>query len=178
MSNANNTFTITSTDRCNAACTYCHYYSAGGKAAKRNGGTQRKLFRSDIDDATLEAYFRFIAYFKMKHRNSNIFYRFLGGDPMVLGNRLFEIADRGYKMVGIKPYMLTAGKALSATWIEKAQQSALSHARVSLENPLNPDPGAPNPFAVLEKIKTQNFMKIVLIPSQIAQKHNRCFLFN
>jgi hypothetical protein len=71
MKNSNFTFTITSTDRCNAACTYCHYYSAGGKAAKRTGGIKRSLFRSDIDDTTLEAYFSFIAYFKKKFPTGN-----------------------------------------------------------------------------------------------------------
>lgn len=156
MENSNFTFTITSTDRCNAACTYCHYYSAGGKAAHRTGGTKRSLFRSDIDDETLDSYFRFISYFKQKYPESNVFYRFSGGDPMVLGDRLFTIARRGYDIIGLRPYMLTAGKALSEKWIEKAKQSALSHACVSLENPLNPDPGAPNPHVVLEKIKTLN----------------------
>ena len=154
MKNANFTFTITSTDRCNAACTYCHYYSAGGKAALRNGGTSRRLFRSDIDQETLEAYFRFIAYFKHKYQNTNVFYRFSGGDPMVLGDRLFEIAEHGFEVTGIQPYILTAGKALSEKWIEKAKKSSLSHACVSLENPLNPDPGAPNPHVILDRIKT------------------------
>lgn len=152
----NFTFTITSTDRCNAACTYCHYYSAGGKAALRNGGTSRKLFRSDIDDVTLETYFHFIAYFKDKFPGANVFYRFSGGDPMVLGDRLFEMAKQGEEVTGIRPYILTAGKALSEKWIEKAKQSCLSHACISLENPLNPDPGAPNPHVTLEKIKHLN----------------------
>jgi sulfatase maturation enzyme AslB (radical SAM superfamily) len=156
MDQSNFTFTITSTDRCNVACTYCHYYSAGGKAAKRNGGTSRRLFRSDIDDDTLGGYFQFIAYFKNKYPRTNVFYRFSGGDPMVLGDRLFEMAARGYDIVGAKPYMLTAGKALNEKWVEKAKRSALSHARVSLENPLNPDPGAPNPHLVLSKIKALN----------------------
>lgn len=76
MKKSNFTFTITSTDRCNAAYTYCHYYSAGGKAAKRTGGTKRSLFRSDIDDETLNAYFQFISYFKKKFPESNVFYRY------------------------------------------------------------------------------------------------------
>lgn len=154
MKNLNFTFTITSTDRCNAACTYCHYYSEGGKAALRNGGTSRRLFRSDIAQETLEAYFKFIAYFKKKFTGCNIFYRFSGGDPLVLGDRLFEMARLGYEIVGVKPYVLTAGKAINREWIEKAKKSSLSHACVSLENPLNPDPGAPNPKIILESIKT------------------------
>lgn len=149
-------FTITSTDRCNCACTYCHYYSDGSKATKRNGGTRRGLFRKDIDDKTLEAYFRFISFFKRKFQKSNIFYRFSGGDPMVLGDRLFEMAKRGLEVTGIKPYILTAGKALSKQWIEKAKQSSLSHACISLENPLNPDPGAPDPRRILEKLRDLN----------------------
>lgn len=154
MENLNFTFTITSTDRCNAACTYCHYYSAGGKAALRNGGTSRRLFRSDIDRDTLEAYFSFIAYFKEKFPGCNIFYRFSGGDPLVLGDRLFEMANRGHEVIGVKPYVLTAGKSISPDWVEKAKRSSLSHACVSLENPLNPDPGAPNPHVILDRIKT------------------------
>src|SRR5689334_2622780 len=104
LKNSNYTFTITSTDRCNAACTYCHYYSPGGKAAKRTGGTKRSLFRADIDESTLEAYFNFIAYFKKKFPESNVSYRFSGGDPMVLGNRLFSMANKGYQIIGLKPY--------------------------------------------------------------------------
>lgn len=75
---------------------------------------------------------------------------------MVLGDRLFSMAAKGYEVVGTKPYILTAGKALSETWIEKAKRSLLSHACVSLENPLSPDPGAPNPHIVLAKIKALN----------------------
>lgn len=162
MKQANFTFTITSTDRCNAACTYCHYYSTGGKAALRNGGTSRRLFRADIKQDTLEAYFRFISYFKNKNPNTNVFYRFSGGDPMVLGDRLFEMSERGFEVTGTRPYILTAGKALSEKWIEKAKNSQLSHACVSLENPLNPDPGAPNPHVVLDKIKIFSSKKFPL----------------
>ncbi|MCC5833091.1 MAG: hypothetical protein JJU12_08660 [Chlamydiales bacterium] len=75
---------------------------------------------------------------------------------MVLGDRLFEIAKWGYNITTIKPYILTAGKALSEKWIGKAKKSFLSHACVSLENPLNPDPGAPNPHIVLERIQKLN----------------------
>lgn len=41
-------------------------------------------------------------------------------------------------------------------WVEKAKQSSLSHACVSLENPLNPDPGAPNPLVIISRLKKLN----------------------
>jgi len=72
----------------------------------------------------------------------------------VLRDRLFEMADRGFQKTGINPYVLTVGKSINQTWIEKAKRSSLSHACVSLENPLNPDPGAPRPEYILQKIKS------------------------
>jgi hypothetical protein len=83
-------------------------------------------------------YTKFIDYWRNRV-GGYVQYRFSGGDPMVLGKRLFTLADRGYQSLGLKPFMLTAGKALAPRWAEQARKHAISHVFVSVENPFDPD---------------------------------------
>lgn len=147
------TFNVVVTGRCNAACTYCHYY------ARHN----RKSIAYDISDELFETYMDFIHHWseKMPGRTS---YRFSGGDPMVLKNRLFRLADIGFRKTGMRPFVLTAGKALRKEWAERARESALSHVFVSIENPIRPDPGAPNPFKVVRAIQECTSPELPIVP--------------
>ena len=52
---------------------------------------------------------------------------------MVLGDRLFDMAKTGHEITGFQPYILTAGKAITAQWVKKARASALAGAYISLE---------------------------------------------
>jgi MoaA/NifB/PqqE/SkfB family radical SAM enzyme len=146
-------FSIIVTEKCNMHCTYCHFFEHVTKKSAR-----------DMSNRQLINYFNFINYFKENIEGHNIDYRFSGGDPIVLGDRLFEIADMGYKITGVKPYFLTAGNGISENWIEKARRSSLSACMISIENPLNPDPGAMNPYEIMKIIKKYDSEDFRLLP--------------
>ena len=133
-------FSIIVTERCNSNCTYCHFYTKVDRAS-----------RKDMDKVLFEKYMEFIKFFIDKDEGE-VTYRFSGGDPIVLGDKLFELGNRAFEITGIKPYFLTAGRGIDEKWIEKAKKSAYSHAFVSLENPLNSDPGAVNAYETLKKV--------------------------
>jgi MoaA/NifB/PqqE/SkfB family radical SAM enzyme len=147
------TFNVVVTGRCNAACSYCHYYQ------RRN----RRSIWKDISDEQFEHYMRFIKYW-CDVVEGETFYRFSGGDPMVLGDRLFDLAERAFQVTGKRPFVLTAGKALTVDWIEKAKLSKLSYASVSFENPFSPAPGAPAPGKLASVIRKLNSAEFPLIP--------------
>ncbi|MGF1620427.1 MAG: hypothetical protein ACFCUR_07425 [Rhodomicrobiaceae bacterium] len=146
------TFNVVVTGICNAHCTYCHYYSR----------RDRKEIEYHLNPDLFAAYMNFI-----KHWSTVISgetrYRFSGGDPMTMKGKLFEYANTAYSIVGTKPFVLTAGKALSTSWLESAKQSALSHACISIENPIAPDPGAPDPHKVIDFIRRYNSKEFPLI---------------
>lgn len=157
------TFSITTTGRCNAACTYCHYYLA----------RDRKSMARDLSDEQFNVYIKFIDHWR-KSVGGYVQYRFSGGDPMVLGKRLFSLADRSYQSLGLKPFMLTAGKSLVPRWAEQARKHAISHIFVSVENPLDPDPGAPDPVKVTQAIKDCHSEEMPVLPGVCVVK-NRNF---
>lgn len=64
-------------------------------------------------------------------------YRFSGGEPTVIGDKLFEHAKIVLKIVGKKPILLTSGYNLSEEWCEKAV-NLFSAIYVSLESPIKP----------------------------------------
>lgn len=157
------TFSVVVTGRCNAACTYCHYYESH----------DRKLVEYDISDDLFETYMDFIHHWS-KEVPGRISYRFSGGDPMVLGDRLFALADIGLKKTSMRPFVLTAGKALGREWVNRARNSAFSHVFVSVENPIRPDPGAPNPFKVVQMIQKYNSLELPIVPG-VCVIPNDCF---
>lgn len=138
-------FNIESTTRCNNACTYCHFYN----------GKYDKSYCKDIDDDLFTEYLRFINYFS-KNSDTMVQWRFSWWDPIVLGDRLFRLADYWFKISGIQPYILTAGRGINEEWITKARKSSLQNAFISVENPLDQDPGANKTENVLESIKKYN----------------------
>jgi sulfatase maturation enzyme AslB (radical SAM superfamily) len=157
------TFNIVVTGRCNAACVYCHYYLA----------RDRKSVAYDISDEQFDLYMDFVSYWYDIIPGYTT-YRFSGGDPMVLGDRLFELAKRGFERTGTKPFVLTAGKALDQEWADKAKESKLSHAFVSIENPIRPARGAPNPYKVIKGIKELNSEQFPIVPG-VCVIPNDCF---
>lgn len=105
-----------------------------------------------MSDDLLSTYMQFLKFFR-ETVGGEVTVRFSGGDPIILGDRLFEISNITYKISGIKPYFLTAGKGIDAAWTEKAKRSAFTHAFVSLENPLAPDRGSVDPYLTMKKIR-------------------------
>lgn len=148
-------FSIIVTNKCNASCTYCHFYDMH----------KNKDLQKDISDKTYKIYIKFIKRIKqLLPKNVELQFRFSGGEPLMLGERLFQLADYGYKQTGIKPYILTNGSLICNNWIKQAQKHSLKYLFVSIENPFNADIGAPEPKKIIEKIKKFNNKKLPIIP--------------
>ena len=147
-----NHFSIILTSKCNLNCSYCHFFSKHDRANAL-----------DLPENLLDDYLNFIKYFN-KHTISKNSVRFSGGDPIILGDKLFEIADKTYKITNLKPFILTGGKGINKDWINKARKSHLTHAYISIENPLNPDIGAMNPYQILDLINTYSSDEFKLLP--------------
>jgi pyruvate-formate lyase-activating enzyme len=157
------TFSITITGRCNASCEYCHFFRL----------RKRKEVAIDMEDSLYYLYLKFIKYCK-QNISSDISFRFSGGDPMVLGDNLFTLANVGHSQTGIKPYVLTAGKELSSGWVDKAKESSIDHVFVSIENPLFPMKGAPDPIKTASLIKKLTSDKLPIVPG-VCVVPNHCF---
>ena len=153
-------FSIIVTERCNLNCTYCHFFDHVSRMSGR-----------DMSDEQLDSYFQFIKYFKDNMKQYTVNFRFSGGDPIVLGDRLFEIADRGYEITKIEPFFLTAGKGIDEKWIKKARKSKMAASMISIENPLNPDKGAMNPYEIMRKMKKYSSEEFRLLPGVTVVKN-------
>lgn len=155
-------FSIIVTGRCNANCSYCHFF------AKRD----RKKIGYDISDELFDTYILFISKVKKTlPSNIEVQCRFSGGEPLILGKRLFDLANRLYRITHIKPYILTNGKAINEEFVREAQKSSISLLYVSLENPLDPDKGAPDPREIMNKIAKYNSRKLPIIPAVVIIKN-------
>lgn len=136
------TFNLIVTGRCNTGCTYCHYYE----------NRRRRDIWYDLPEDQFDLYLQTIAGWQAVVPGIT-HVRFSGGDPIVLGHKIFSLADRCHEATGISPFMLTAGKSLSRSWIDGARASRLSGVKVSIENPFSPDPGAPKPHEIVSKVR-------------------------
>ncbi len=157
------TINIGVTGRCNAACSYCHYYRSH----------KRKEVAYDISDELFDTYIEFIAQW-IESVPGHTTYRFSGGEPLVLGDRLFSLAERAYARTSVKPFVLSSGKALSEAWMEKAFRSPISHVFVSIENPIRPSRGAPNPKKVVKSLQKLNSEALPIVPG-VCVIPNDCF---
>lgn len=157
------TFSVGVTGRCNASCSYCHYYN------NRN----KKSVAYDISDEQFVSYMKFIKYW-CERLDGITSYRFSGGEPLVLGDRLFNLSKIGFEVTGIKPFILTNGKGLTRDWVNKAIDGNISHVFVSIENPINPAKGAPNPLKIADYINEYNSEKLPIIPG-VCVVPNNCF---
>lgn len=157
------TVNIGVTGRCNSACSYCHYYRVHNK----------KDIAYDISDDLFDTYIDFIACW-MDNIPGETTYRFSGGDPMVLGDRLFKLADRARARTSLKPFILTSGGALSESWVKKAARSSINHVFVSIENPIRPDSGAPDPKKIVKAIRDLDSESLPIAPG-VCVIPNDCF---
>lgn len=151
------------TGRCNLNCTYCHYFKSHS----------RSNFAYDISDEQFIVYMNFIKSW-IANVDAITSFRFSGGEPMILGDRLFQLADKAFEIVGARPYILTAGKDLSQEWVDKARNSAISHLYVSIENPINPDSGSVDPAVLAKKIRKYNSEDLPIVPG-VCVIPNNCF---
>ena len=107
-------FSIISTGKCNCNCSYCHFYADKDRAA----------YNRDIDPKLFDRYVDYL-----KHLTTitpHIACRLSGGEPLFMGDAVFELTDKIYEETGISPYIMTNGKMLSPELIEKAAKHHIS----------------------------------------------------
>lgn len=151
---------ITITGRCNCNCSYCHYYAY----------RDRKKYNFDMPEDLFKNYVRLIKIIQKKY-HKKLQVRFSGGEPLVLGDKLFEYCKYLYQETGLKPYILTNGKALDNKIIEKAQKSKVSAFLVSVENPFDESEGAPSTKETLQKIATLDNNVVRVLPAVVVVKN-------
>jgi len=147
------TFSIATTGKCNCACTYCHFFA----------GNERSKVAHDLSKDIYKAYIEYICNWK-DEINASVAYRFTGGDPLVMGDALFDLAEEAYSRIGFGPFVLTNGKGIDDQWIIKAKKSKITHVNISLENPISPDPCAEPPINTVEKISKFSSIELPLLP--------------
>ena len=146
-------FSVIVTESCDQTCSYCHFYRTMGRRPRHR----------EIEPHLFERYLLLVRRFA-DLVDADVDLRLSGGEPLVLGARLFELTRRAYATSGIAPYVLTAGSRLSEEWIEDATDAGIKYVMVSIENPLSPDPGAPDPFAIMRRIARLSSPKLPLFP--------------
>jgi len=112
--------TINASWFCPVKCSYCHI--------------TEKASLDDRDIIPKEVLAKELALAK-NYRVTEI--RFSGGDPVALGDKLFEYADLVYDTTGKRPDLLTSGIGINTRWMNKAR-GRFSGIYVSVENPLEP----------------------------------------
>ena len=146
------------TGRCNASCEYCHFF------ANKN----KKDIWKDISDDLYKKYIEIIKYLKNEKKIKNLTFRFSGGEPLVMGNKMFELANYAYNEIGIKPYILTNGKLVNKENIDKAIKNNIQAFVVSLENPFEIAKGAVPLEESMPKIKKYNSESLPIIPGAVV----------
>ncbi len=145
---------ITATGRCNASCDYCHFY------AKR----PREEMMYDINEYIFKYYINLVKYIKNDIRHENITYRLSGGEPLVLGNRMYDMCNYAYKTTGIKLNVLTNGILLNEKVIEDSKKNNVGAYIVSMENPFEIAQGAADPYDIIKKISKFNSDELPVVP--------------
>lgn len=79
-------------------------------------------------------------------------YRFSGGEPITLGDKLFLFADIVFNLTNQKPVLLTSGYGINDKWLDKARSKFRSIA-ISIENPVSPLQTRVNNKRILDIIK-------------------------
>ncbi|MBC8059173.1 MAG: radical SAM protein [Clostridiaceae bacterium] len=152
---------ITVKGRCNCSCSYCHFYSH----------RDRKEFSIDSSDELYDNYLKLINEIK-GNLHKNIQVRFSEGEPLVLGNKIFELSNKMYEITGIEPYVLTNGRLLNKDIIEKSKKNHISAFLVSIENPFDEADGAPKTKEVLKLIKELDSEEVRVLPAIMIIKNN------
>ncbi len=80
-------------------------------------------------------------------------YRFSGGEPISIGDKLFHYADIVTDITKQKPILLTSGYGITEKWLKKARNKFRNIA-VSVENPFNPLQKQVNNKRILDIMKS------------------------
>lgn len=157
-------FSILITGKCNINCSYCHYY-AKNKRSSVNFNLSKENFR---------IYLNAIKYIQ-ENVHSNIQIRFSGGEPIMAGELMFEYSNIIYAETGIKPSVLSNGKAIDSKLIEKSINNNIGAYLISIENPFNMDKGSVDTDLILEKISKLNSEQLPLLAAVIVLSNDQFF---
>lgn len=136
---------IVATGKCNCNCNYCHFYASH----------DRKTYSRDISKELFKRYVEYISYLKTITPHLQV--RLSGGEPLVMGDKVFDMTDYIAEKTGVKPYIMTNGKLLSKEIIDKAYEHNVSSFVVSVENPFDVSEGAIDARETINKYaKLQN----------------------
>jgi len=130
---------------CPVRCPYCY------RAASTDQNSKKVLSKEDLIQEC-----RVAAQYGIQE------YRFSGGDPLSIGDTLFEYADIVYDLTGKKPVVMTSGYSINDKWLKKARNK-FSAIAVSVENPLNPLQKVVDNKRILEIIKDNTSDEIPLV---------------
>ena len=97
--------------------------------------------------------------------------RFSGGEPLIIGDKLFEYSNYLYMETGLKPHVLTNGKLLNKEVIRKATSANISAFLVSVENPFDESEGVPGTNETLEKIASLDNIYVRVLPAFVVVKN-------
>lgn len=151
---------ITITGRCNCNCSYCHYYAY----------RDRDKYNFDMDENLFRNYVELIKVIQQKY-HQKLQVRFSGGEPLVIGDKLFVYSNYLYQQTGLRPYVLTNGKALNIDIIKKAKKANISAFLVSVENPFDESEGAPSTEETLKKIAELDNSDVRVLPAVVVVKN-------
>lgn len=161
QSNTHLCLSIVATGRCNCNCSYCHFYASH----------DRSLYNRDIEYPLFKRYVQYIKY--MKTITPYISCRLSGGEPLVMGKRIFEMTDYIANETGISPYIMTNGKLLSLELISEAYRHHVSAFVISVENPLSVSPGAVDAMETIEKFAKLQSTKVPLYFGMIVLENSQ-----
>lgn len=113
------------TGRCNCNCRYCHYFDK----------VSREDVNRDINPKLFDRYVDFVKY--VQGIAGKVSFRFSGGEPLTMGEKLFQYTDLVHERTGLDPYIMTNGLALNEEVIRNASKHHVSSFVVSIENPLH-----------------------------------------
>lgn len=105
---------------CPIQCTYCHVQTKVSR-------DDRRILPKDV----------LIRECKLGEKYGIKEFRFSGGEPLAIGDKLFEYAETIYNITGKKANVLTSGFSINEDWLNKAR-GKFGRIFLSLENPLEP----------------------------------------
>lgn len=152
------------TSRCNLRCSYCHYHST----------VRMDLRNADILDMVFDRYLDVIDWIK-SHIHPKIQVRFSGGEPLVLGERLYELAERVCRRLNENVHILTNGVLINSEVIRSAAKCGISAFLISIENPFDVDKGSVDPQLVLDKIVSLANGLVPLLPAVVIVRNHMFF---
>jgi len=137
-------FTINETWFCPIKCKYCHIRNKASLLDKTVLSTENLI--EGCNQAK-----------KLQFKE----YRISGGEPTIIGEKLFYDAKIIKKIVNKKPSLLTSGFFLSDIWCENAS-NLFSNIFISAESPINPYHSHTNPNQITNLIKERSSKKLPL----------------